>query len=717
MHDGVSARRRAVLLASVAMAALSAPARAQQDPLALPAVAVEGSRGGTAESYLEGSSATATKTGTPVAETPQSISTVTRRQLDDQNAQTGRDALNYTPGVLSGMETTTRYDSIFLRGFGSFGTTTSVVDFLDGLRLPRGQAFALPAVDPFLLDSLDVLRGPAAVLYGQTTPGGLVNQISRAPAATPSNEVRLEAGSHARLQTGLTSQGALDAAGVWQYSFSGIGRTAESQYDGVKEQRIAVAPALAWQPNAETRLTLQGFYQHDPEGGYFNSLYARGLASPAVGRFLTRELNVGDPSFDRYDRTQYALGYTLEHRVNAAVSLTSKLRYSAIDLDFQSLQMAGPVSASGLMPRQALRSIERVDGIAADNNAQITFTTGVLAHRALVGFDLQRSVSTWDYLYGAASPLDVMAPRYGIPVGALTKIIDSRQTLQQAGLYVQDQISLGGFRLLLGARHDWTEQQSDNRLAGTSSTQSSQSPSYRAGLLYRFQNGIAPYVSYSTSFEPVVGVDAQGSAFRPTEARQWEAGLKYEPSFMNALFAASVFEIRQENVLTPGAIPGFQVQQGEVRSRGVELEARGKATRDLELIASLTLLDTEVTRSTTTANIGKRPQAAPDYYGSVWASYSLGEGVLDGLTLGAGLRFVGSSYGDDANTVRAGGYTLVDLAARYDLAKISPALAGAQATLNVTNLFDREYYASCSSTYYCQYGNGARVLGGLRYRW
>lgn len=720
MSEARGAQRRAMLLASVAMVALAATARAQQAPAApilLPEIAVEGLRGRTGESYLEGSTTSATKTDSPAAETPHSVSTVTRRQLDDQNAQSGRDALAYTPGVLAGIETTSRYDSIFMRGFGGFGTSTNVVDFLDGLRLPRGQAFALPAIDPFLIDSLDVLRGPAAVLYGQTNPGGLVNQISRAPSARPYNEVRLEAGSHGRAQAGLTSQGALDAEGVWQYSVSGIGRRADTQYDKVEEQRIAIAPAIAWQPSAATRLTLQGFYQHDPEGGYFNSIYARGLAAPGIGRYLDRKLNVGDPSFDRYDRTQYALGYTLEHRVNEAVSVTSKLRYSAIDLDFQSLQMGGPVSAAGLMPRQALRSLEQVDGIAADNSAQIDFTTGAVAHRALLGFDLQRSVSSWEYRYGTAASLDVTAPRYGLPVGALTRIIDSRQTLQQLGVYLQDQMSLGNFRLLLGARHDWTEQRTDNRLAGTSSDQSSRSPSYRAGLLYRFDNGLSPYVSYATSFEPVVGVDAAGRAFRPTEGRQWEAGVKYEPSFINAMLTAALFEIRQENGLTPGAIPGFQVQQGEIRSRGVELEARGRIARGLELIGSLTLLDTEVTRSTNSAALGKRPQAAPDYYGSVWASYGIEEGALDGLTLGAGLRVVGSSYGDDANTVRAGGYTLVDLAARYELGKLAPALAGAQATLNVTNLFDRDYYASCSSTYYCQYGNGARVLGGLRYRW
>ncbi|MBE9605980.1 TonB-dependent siderophore receptor [Acetobacteraceae bacterium H6797] len=717
MREADLARGRVALLASVAVISASVAARAQQAPSVLPEISVEGVSMASGDSYVVRAPTTATKSEVPAVETPQSISTITRRQLDDQNAQTGRDALAYTPGVLAGMETTSRYDSIFMRGFGSFGTTTNVVDFLDGLRLPRGQAFALPAVDPFLLDSIDVLRGPAAVLYGQGSPGGLVNQISRTPSPRSYNEVRLEAGSYSRLQGGLTSQGALDRDGVWQYSFTGIGRTADTRYDDVKEQRIAIAPALAWQPTADTRLTLQGFYQHDPEGGYFNSIYARGLAPASLRKYLSRDLNVGDPSYDSYNRDQYGIGYTLEHRFNDAVSAVSKLRYSEIDLDFRSLQMVGPVSDAGIMPRQALRSIEHVSGIAADNQLRLNFATGPVDHKALVGVDVQHSISTWEYLAGAASPLDVTSPRYGVSVGPLAKFIDNRQTLEQAGVYVQDQLSLGGFRLLLGARHDWTEQKTENRLAGSTSDQSSQAPTYRAGLLYRFENGIAPYVSYSTSFEPTVGVDAAGNPFRPTEGRQWEAGIKYEPRFMPALFTAAIFEIQQRNVLTPGATPGFQVQQGEVRSRGAEFEARGRIIGNLELIGSLTLLETEVTRSTNASAVGKRPQATPDYYGSIWASYAISDGAFDGLTVGAGLRVVGSSYADDANTVRAGGYSLVDLAARYDLEKLSATMAGAQATLNVTNLFDKTYYASCSSNYYCQYGNGARVLAGLRYRW
>ncbi len=710
-----------VMMAPVAalLAAVPTPAASQDASTALPTVVVEGEAGRSSsdDSYLLADTTSATKTDVPVLETPQAVTTITRKQLDDQNPQTVKDALNYTAGALSAPDSTSRYDSVFLRGFGGFGTTTRIVDFLDGLKLQRGQAFALPSVDPFLLDRIDVLKGPSALLYGQTSPGGLINQVSRDPSATFSNEVRIEGGSHGRVQGGFTSRGPLDDAGIWQYSLSGVARRSGTRYDGVDEERFALAPGLTWEPDADTRLTLRGLYQKDPEGGYFNSIYPRFLAPSAYKSALGRKLNVGDPKFDSYDREQYGLGYDFFHRFNDVVSVRSRTRYSAIDLDFRSLQIIGPVTGGGLLPRQALHSLEDVHGVSSDNSMQFEFATGAIDHTALAGFDFQRSVSNWEYRFNLAPSLDVTNPRYGVPIGPLATVIDSEQTLTQIGGYIQDQLSYGGLRATLGVRYDWTEQQTENRLSATTSRQSSSSPSYRAGLLYKFDNGFAPYVSYSTSFEPTVGVDAGGRAFEPAEAEQWEAGLKYEPTFMKALFTVSAFTITQENVLTPGAIPGFSVQQGEVRSRGLEFEARGNVTENLELIGALTLLDTEVRKSTVASSIGKRPQAVPEYYGSFWANYKIDTGMLDGLTLGGGVRFVGSSFADDANTVKADGYVLVDAALRYDLGKINPAVEGAELTLNATNLLDKDYYSSCSSNFYCQYGNGAQVLAGLRYRW
>jgi iron complex outermembrane receptor protein len=667
--------------------------------------------------YLGGNTSTASKTDTPVLETPQSISVVTRKQIDDQNAQTVSNALRYNAGVLSDADINSRYDSIFIRGFGGFGTSTNYVSFLDGLKLPRGQAFANTAIDPFLLDRIDVLKGPSAVLYGQISPGGLVNQVSRMPSAIPYSEARIEGGTYGRIQAGVTSQGAIDKEGHWLYSVSAIGRSSGTRYDDVDEQRIAVAPALTWRPDPDTQLTIAGYYQRDPEGGYFNSLYPKSEAPPQYRPFLNSKLNVGDPNFDSFKREQAGIGYHFERRVNDVVSIRSKLRYSQVDVDFQSLQMNGKLSDDGTLPRWALRSLENVGGLSADNQAQFDLDTGPVRHRILTGVDYQNVDSSWQYFLGTAKSLDVVNPRYGQPVDPLAPLINTDQRLSQIGLYLQDQMSLGAWRATVGVRHDWADQDSDDRIHGTTSSQSADKTSYRAGLLYLFDNGVAPYASYSTSFEPVIGVGVDGKPFIPTTGEQYEVGIKYQPHAVPILLTASAFDIRQQNVLKPTPITGVRVQEDEIRSRGLEFEVRGSVTANLELVAAVTFLDTRVTRSINDAVIGKRPQAVPDFFGSIWANYTFHAGPLDGLSIGGGLRYVGASFGDDANTLRTPSYPVVDAALRYNLAKLDPQLKGTELTLNVTNLFDKEYYSSCSSDIYCQFGNRRQALAGLRYRW
>ncbi|WP_137931361.1 TonB-dependent siderophore receptor [Mesorhizobium comanense] len=709
---------RAVLFGTAFLVVGLNPAVAQE-PAQLEKIVVEGEAGSssaTGDRILQKKTVTATKTATPVTETPQSITTITRKQIDEQNPQTVSQALRYTAGVLSDRDSNARYDSIFLRGFGAFGTATSYVNYLDGLKLPRGQAFAQPSIDPYLLDRIDVLKGPSALLYGQVSPGGLVNQVSRMPSAQSSNEVRVEGGSHGRVQTGLASTGALTEDGSLQYGISAIGRLSGTRYEDVDEKRFGIAPAITWQPDADTTLTVSGYYQNDPEGGYFNSLYPDFLAPANYRPYLDSKLNIGDPSFDSFERKQYGVGYRFEHRFDDDVTIRSSLRYSHVATDFQSLQMAGPLDQNGLIPRQALRSIEDVGGVSLDNQAEFHVDTGPVRHTVLAGIDHQNSSSDWEYRYGAAPPLDVVNPVYGQPIGPLTTIINSGQKLSQTGAYLQDQMSLGGFRALLGVRHDWTKQDTDNRLANMSTDQSSEATSYRAGLLYLFDNGLAPYVSYSTSFEPTAGVNSSGAPFVPSKARQYEVGLKYQPPGIDALFTASAFDIRQQNALVPDTI-GFNVQAGEIHSRGLEFEGRGSVTDNIELVAALTLLDTRVTHTVVPANLDKRPQAVPDYFGSLWVNYTFHGGVAEGLAVGGGVRFVGSSYADNANTVKADGYTLVDVAMRYDFGAKNPALKGLEGTLNVTNLFNKQYYSSCSSNIYCQYGNGREVLAGLRFKW
>ena len=707
-----------ILTASTFLLAVTqALAQEQSTQLAPIIVQGEGATDDTSGSVLVKSARSATKTVTPVIETPQSITTITRKQIDEQNPQTVSEALRYTAGVLSDRDSNSRYDSVFLRGFGSFGLATTYVSYLDGLKLQRGQAFATPSIDPFFLDHVDVLKGPSALLYGQISPGGLVNQVSREPSEVQSNEVRLEAGTDGRIQSGLYSTGPITSDGTLQYGLAAVGRSSGTRYDDVDEQRFGVAPSLKWQPDADTSLVISGYYQRDPEGGYFNSLYPKFLAPSGLASYLGRDFNIGDPSYDAFERTQYGVGYRFEHSFDERVTLRSSFRYSGVDADMRSLQMAGAMSAAGIIPRYAVHSIEDASGFSFDNQAEFKFDTGAARHILLAGIDLQHSSSSWEYLMGAATSIDVTNPVYGQPVGPFATAIDSNQSLRQTGVYLQDQIELGRLRAVLGVRQDWTDQEADNLLARTSSDQSNEATSYRAGLLYLFDTGIAPYASYSTSFEPVIGTDAGGNAFKPTEAQQYEVGIKYQPAGLDALFTISAFDIRQQNVLSPGSVPGFNVQQGEIHSRGLEFEARGNLTNNLELIAALSLLDTKVSESSDASVIGKRPQAVPRYYGSLWANYTIDSGALEGLTIGGGVRIVGSSYGDDANTVKADGYTLLDAVVKYDFGARSPELKGLEATLNVTNLLDKEYYSSCSYSIYCQYGNARTILAGLRYKW
>lgn len=714
---------RSIFLASTFLGTV--PHAMAQEPAAasggtqLQTILVEGQSASsdTSGSLVVRSTRSATKSETPVLETPQSVTTISRKQIEDQNPQTVSESLRYTAGVLSDRDSSSRYDSVFLRGFGAFGTDTNYVSYLDGLKLVRGQGFATPQIDPFFLDHIDVLKGPSALLYGQINPGGLVNQVSRDPSSVASNEARFEVGTDGRVQSGLYSTGPLTGDGTVQYGIGLVGRTADSRYDDVEEQRIGIAPSVKWEPDGDTSLVVSGSYQRDPEGGYFNSIYPRFLAPSNIAGYLDPDLNIGDPTYDSFDRTQYNVGYRFEHRFDEDLTFRSSFRYSSIDIDMRSLQMQGAPSSAGVIPRYAVHSIEDASGFSLDNHVQYAVDTGSLAHTLLAGIDFQSSSSSWDYLMGAASSLDVTAPVYGTAVGPFAAAIDSDQDLRQTGIYLQDQIEFGNLRAVLGVRHDWAEQQTDNHIYSTSTDQSEDATTYRAGLLYLFDNGLAPYASYSTSFEPVLGTDQSGNAFVPTEAQQYEVGLKYQPEGLDALFTVAAFDIRQQNVKSPGTIAYQYVQQGEIHSRGLEFEARGQVTSNLELIAALSLLNTEVSKSTDASIIGNRPQAVPRYYGSLWANYTIDSGAFEGLSLGGGVRFVGSSYGDDANTIKADGYTLIDAAIKYDFGVKRPDLKGLQATLNVTNLFNEEYYSSCSYGYFCQYGNGRTVIAGLKYKW
>jgi len=717
-------------LATTALTGLvlgGAAARAQEagTPLLLPQINVQATAWRAwepVEGYVAPVTTTGTKTDTPLIETPQSVGVVTRDQIDDQAATTVSQALRYTAGVLPEVRPTGRYDSVFVRGFGGQGAGAAYVNFLDGLRQQRGISYAVPTVDPWLLERIEVLRGPASVLYGQTGSGGIVNLVSRRPTAVPVHEIRLEAGTDGLLQTAFDFGGPVTEDGTFLYRLTGIGRIAQTQYDYNEEQRIAVAPALTWKPSDDTTLTVLGNYQYEPEGGFYNFAPAVGTVLPNRFGRLPSSFFSGDPNYNLFQRRQASIGYQFEHRFDDTWTVRQNFRYQHIDAEFQAVSGRALMANQRTLSRSIVHAIEHADTLALDNQAQASFSTGGLDHTLLLGVDWARSSAKRRLGNGTAgvSALDIFAPVY-FQNFAEPALATTGQIQDQLGFYAQDQVALGKLRLTLGLRQDFASSETNTRATGRNASQEDSAFTWRAGALYLFDNGLAPYASYSTSFLPNAGTTSPargGNPFDPTTGEQYEAGLKFQPNGSNSYIQAALFHITQQDVLTPDpAATAFSIQTGEIRSRGFELEGRASLSDNLSLIAAYAYTDAEVTSSTVAGVTGKRVPQVPEHSGSAWADYRFRDGPLSGLGLGAGIRYVGATQGNDTNSFRVPAFTLYDAAVRYDLGALREDLKGAEVTLNVSNLFDKDYVSSCSSTDACYFGNRRVVLAGLRLKW
>lgn len=439
------------------------------------------------------------------------------------------------------------------------------------------------------LDRFEILRGPASVLYGQIQPGGLVNQVSRWPTATPQGELRLTAGSFGRAQGAGTASGPLDRNGAWSYSLTALGRAGDTQVDRIGADRAFLAPALTWRPDAETRLTLHAFYQRDRTQGAQFLPYRGTVTETRFGRIPTRRF-VGEPGFDKYDITQWGVGTEFERRLGDTVTIRQNLRYAHSGINWRQTVGVGLLDDDRTLGRIGFLATPDVDRFQVDNQAEFRLRTGPLRHRLLAGFDYSTVRIANPQAFGPAPSLDVFTPAYGSPVPFPSPGTNTRQSTAQYGLYAQDQVRLGAHWVLVaGVRHDRVLSDTTDRIAGGTQRQNDAATTARVGLLYEAPGGLSPYASWSTSFLPTPGTDAAARAFRPRRGEQFEVGLKYQPPGWTSFLQAAAFQITQSNALTadPGS-PLFQVQTGEIRVRGLELEAVADLRRGLQLIASFT---------------------------------------------------------------------------------------------------------------------------------
>lgn len=740
-----SLRKIAVVVAT-AVSGMSVYAQAAVEPkedtiTVTAAPAPQESAWGPAATIAARQSATGTKTDTPIQKVPQSISVVTAEEMALHQPKSVKEALSYTPGVAVGTRgASNTYDYLIIRGFAADGQSQN--NYLNGLKL-QGNFYNDAVIDPYMLERAEIMRGPVSVLYGKSSPGGLLNMVSKRPTTEPLKEVQFKAGTDSLFQTGFDFSDALDDDGVYSYRLTGLARSANAQQKGSEEQRYAIAPAFTWRPDDKTNFTFLSYFQNEPETGYYGWLPKEGTVEPLPnGKRLPTDFNEGAKN-NTYSRNEKMIGYSFDHEFNDTFTVRQNLRFAQNKVSQKSVYGYGmcsdplytkdqealkaspclsiPQSQWGhTLTRQYVIDNEKLENFSVDTQLQSKFATGSVDHTLLTGVDFMRmrnDIDSWFGYAGSVAPSDIYnLDRSDFDFGAHPNPSGPYRVLlkqKQTGLYVQDQAQWDKVLVTLGGRYDWADQLSFNRDYGNKSERDDKEFTWRGGVNYLFDNGVTPYFSYSESFEPASQTDANGDLFAPSKGKQYEVGVKYVPEDRPIVVTGALYQLTKTNNLMAdpnGSL--FSVEGGEIRARGVELEAKAALSASVNVVGSYTYTDAEYTTDTTYK--GNTPAQVPKHMASLWADYTFFDGPLSGLTLGTGGRYTGSSYGDPANSFKVGSYTVVDALVRYDLARVG--MAGSNVALHVNNLFDREYVASCFNTYGCFWGAERQVVATATFR-
>jgi len=631
-------------------------------------------------------------------ETAQSISVVSSEQIRDQSAQTLADTLKFVAGVDAGQRGRRGLDDFSIRGF-----VQSDYVLRDGMRMFYDTAWVQS--EPFGFERVEVMKGPASVLYGQTGPGGFANVVSKRPTDQPLATIGLTLGSYDQQQWTADFSDALDKDGTLRYRLVALTSESNDQVDFVDRSRTYIAPSLTWDISDRTSITLLTSYQ--------KSRYVPVRGLPAEGTVLSNPNGniplsrfVGVPGLDKYETEISLFGYEFSHMFNDTFTFRQNVRYNTFNVDGAFTDTTNGLTANkrNYQRRLNVRNLS-AQMWTIDNQLAAHFNTLGLRHDLLVGADILHYNMDRTFINRSVTALNLYQPNYDAAVvGAPVVVAGSTGSdmARQSGLYLQDLIKFGdGWNLQLGARHDETDLV-QTRINSTRTKSDPSKTTGKAGLLYAFDNGWSPYISVSESFLPLTGNTADGSPFKPETGEQHEAGVKYESPDHKFGTTFAVYDLKRQNVTTTDpSNPGFSIQTGEQRHKGFEFETTGQLTDRLNLIATYSYIDAEITKSTTNT-LGKRPILVAKNMANVWVRYDL-TGWVQGLGFGAGARYIGDQAGDAQNSFDVPSYTLFDAALYYNTTSWRFAL-------NARNLANKQYIAGCASINQCYPGDPRTVM-------
>lgn len=660
----------------------------------------------------------ATKTDSNIMEVPQSISVVDSDQFIDRGAVTFQDIFRYSAGVSTeSLGEDTRGDFFGARGF-------ETQQYLDGLsRMPD---FVYGArMDVFTIERAEILRGPSGVLYGSGAPGGLFNAVSKTPNWDYSSEIGLIVGTNEHREVRLDVTGALSDTVAGR--FVGVARQGQLQPEGQDDNRVVIMPSISWAPTQNTDITFLVLYQQDDLGTQTYLPLTKSATAPTNDERLPIDFFIGEPGFNHMDMEHLSGTLMIDHRFNDNISVHNRTRYFDQSVDYAEVygdlsDGVDPFIDAGrtLLAREFYVLAEDYQVLNSDSHAKFDFATGQFSHQLLLGVDYLEftqdrregySCNGFEGFFGCFAggsppPLDITNPQYGADFDfGFTNAYDTKST--QLGYYLQDQINYGErVAFVLGVRRD----RATSEVSGIEEDPNS-ATTVKAGVIVDVGGGVSPYFSYSESFQPVFGGDFFGNAFVPQEARQYEAGFKWQP-ISDALITFAYFDIKESNFVT--ADPDFiqnSIQSGEIGSTGFEIEANANLFDGFNVSAAYSYTDAEVL-SDNGGREGLPVENVPEHLASIWGVQSLTLNDWD-VRIGGGVRYTGEKQ-DTFSLFETKPVTLVDALLEVERDQWSVAL-------NVTNLFDEEYYAFCvaSSNPYgaCYPGMSRRAFITLRRRY
>ncbi|MEM9429332.1 MAG: TonB-dependent siderophore receptor [Pseudomonadota bacterium] len=682
-----------------ATAALPALAQSGEAPVLLDPIVIQNTEDATGPVGDDPNPLTATGSKVPlnVTAVPQSVTVLGREEIERFEADRVSEALRYTAGVTADVfGDDGDYDWLRIRGFQADQT---------GIYLDNAQnlAFAFGSfyIDPFTLERIEVLRGPSSALYGGSNPGGIINYVSKRPGE---DLTEVSVGVNDAVSGFASIDYGRDLGGGRAFRLYGRIEGGD-KYDDLNEGlRGTLGGSFKTTSGAGTEFTvIANLHAADEKhnGSTFLPYFGTVEGTDEFG-FIDPDANFSDPDWDSYRRDQATVSAIVEHEFQNGFTLTGigRLGYASVEERyFFPFGYAGfalePADDVGTLSLIAFEHDTEVRTAQGDIRYYGKVNTGPIEHNLLFGLDARYYELSETQASGFGTNTVVGTTDPGTP--ATTVFQDATTTQSQIGLYFQDQLRWQGWIATLNLRQDFVDTEQDGA-AGFDRYDTE--TSYRAALGYEFANGLTPYVSYSSFFNPLIVSPANGVT-EPERGAQIEAGVKWAPEGAPFAIAAAVFQIDQENVVT-GVFPTFD-QLGEVRVQGAEIEGRISLDNGLSLRGTASVLDAEIREDSTAALVGNTPTLVPETEASLFVEYDFVNTALQGLIVGTGVRYRGESFADAENTLKVDSSTIFDAFASYEFPN------GVEATAAVTNIADERYVTACQTLFVCSYGSGREL--------